>query len=130
MSNIDSPDFRSFIKKYTNVDLKSAVTLDRNYTINLADECQDHIRNIFAEDRLIIGIDETIDAMSRTIAGSTIKSADHPEKGVYLLNYDEILEGNAVYLADFIIESLESVFGPMNNAGIFDHSNERRIQFE
>lgn len=120
MSNVDTLEFKNFIKKYTNADLRTAAMLDNNYTVKLADECQDHIRNTFAEDRLILGCDGTVDAVGRSIAGCTIRSADHPNKGTYLLNYDEIQDEDAVSLAKFLIESLELVFGPLNIAGISD----------
>lgn len=113
MSNVDHPGFRRYIRKFCGAEIRSAVTLDRNHSYELYDECVRQIFEILKDDKLWFGVDETTDAAGRTVAGMILGSIDDPKKGPFLVEYDELIDGSAHSIANFVIKSFESVFGPL-----------------
>lgn len=73
-----------------------------------------YIRNLFIRDRIWIGVDDTTDSAGRTISAMVMGSMDHPEYGTYLVNYDQIARGNAINIADFVVQTFIKLFGSGN----------------
>lgn len=111
MSNVDSPFFKNYIKKFVGADLQTSKSFERKFTKPLTVELILYIREMFADDKIWIGIDETTDASGRIVSGLVIGSMSDPRKPRFLINYDQIKRANAVCLAIFVLDSLDLVFG-------------------
>lgn len=123
ISKIDNAANKEFLEKNFKRKIPASITMRNRYTKRLYDESLAIVRQRVGGDHVWISTDETTDSSQRSLGALVIGSLDHPEKGPYLVNIDEMHGTKNKHITKFVEESMEIMYPGGKWCMLFHHTS-------
>lgn len=114
LNNLDAPEFKAFLERYTKETVVSRRTASRSYIPSLYDAMLTKIRNAIANHYIWFSFDETTDTKGRYIANFVVGILNGSPSDSYLVAVKQLEKTNNLTISRFVNETLSLLYLPQS----------------